>query len=96
MSTQTLRRAVRRTALTGFAIGFVMTFLGTFLALLLGVFEQLHPLIVPATLVLRPFAETTRDWNGLLTMVFAGIVNGVIYAAVFALAAAALSVVRRR
>lgn len=53
-------------------------------------------LIVPAILVLRPFAETSRDWNGLLTMVLAGIVNGAIYAAVFGLVAAALSAVRRR
>lgn len=96
MTTQTRGRAVRRPAITGFAVGFVMTFLGTFLALLLGVFERLYALIVPAILVLRPFAETSQDWNGLLTMGLAGIVNGVIYAAVFVLIAAALSAVRRR
>lgn len=96
MTTQTRARAVRRPALIGFAVGFVMTFLGTFLALLLGVYERLHALIVPANLVLRPFAETTRDSNGLLSMGLAGIVNGVIYAAAFVLIAAALSAVRRR
>lgn len=90
VTTQTTGRADRRPAATGFAVGFAMAFVATFLALALPFFERLHAVLVPASVLLRPISAPMADWNGLVNMLLAGVVNGAIYAAVFVLAAALL------
>jgi len=49
-----------------------------------------YPVLVPASPLLRPLADRMADWNGLVNMVVAGVVNGAIYAGVFVLVAALL------
>ena len=75
--------SLRRPAVIGFATGFAMTFVAVVLALTTPAFEVLLPLLVPATVLLRPVAEVAADWNGLVTMLLTGVVNGAIYAVVF-------------
>lgn len=90
------RTKFRRPALLGFGIGFVMAFVATMLALVSTIFEALHGLLVPAAALLRPFADSMADRNGLLNMSLAGLVNGVVYALVFVLGAATISAARAR
>lgn len=96
MSTQTVGRGIRRPAVIGFAVGFAMAFVATILALMFSAFETVTDVLVPGALLLQPLADSMAGWNGLLNLVLAGLVNGVVYAAVFALGAAALAGVRRR
>jgi hypothetical protein len=91
----TADRTVRRPALVGFALGFVLTFVVTLLALMLTAAERLEDVLVPARVLLAPWRDPMASWNGLLTMVVAGTVNGLVYAAAFAVVAAAAGVVRR-
>lgn len=86
---------VRRPALIGFGIGFVMAFVVALLALVLNAVERAEDVLVPARVLLAPWSDPMASWNGLLTMVVAGAVNGLVYAAVFAVVAAAAGVVRR-
>ncbi len=90
------RTQLRRPALLGFGIGFAMAFVATMLALISNVFELLHGLLVPAAALLRPIADAMANWNGLLNMVLAGLVNGAIYALAFVLGAATLKAARAR
>lgn len=90
MTTQTAGRADRRPAIAGFVVGFTMAFVATFLALAMPFFERIHSVLVPAAVLLRPFSDGMADWNGLLNMLLAGLVNGIVYAAVFVLVAAVL------
>ncbi len=87
MSTHTRSRPLRRPASTGFLVGFAMAFVATALALVWQPAEAAHPLLVPASPLLRPVAEGMADWNGLVNMGIAGTVNGAVYAAVFAVGA---------
>lgn len=96
MSTQTTGRGLRRPALVGFAVGFLMAFGATILALLFTLFERLENVLVPGAALLSPLSDEMADWHGLVNMVLAGLVNGVVYAVAFALVAAALSVIRPR
>jgi hypothetical protein len=82
--------AWRRPAIIGFVVGFVAAFLITMLALISVAFEVVHPYLVPAAPLLRPVADGMADWPGLVIMVVAGVVNGLIYAAVFVLGALVL------
>jgi hypothetical protein len=86
---------VRRPALAGFALGFVMTFVVTLLALMLTAVERVEDALVPARVLLTPWSDPMASWNDLLTMIVAGAVNGLVYAVVFAVVAAAAGVVRR-
>ena len=80
-------------AVIGFATGFAMTFVAVVLALTTPAFEVLLPLLVPATVLLRPVADVAADWNGLVTMLLTGVVNGASYAVVFV---GVVAVTRRR
>lgn len=82
-----------RPAVLGFVIGFVAAFVVTMLALVTVVAEVVHPILVPASPLLRPIAGFMADWPGLVNMLIAGTVNGAIYAVVFVLVA---KVLRRR
>ena len=65
-----------------------MAFVATVLALLSTVVERAYPMLVPASSLLGPISDAMADWNGLLNMVIAGVVNGAVYAAVFVAVAA--------
>lgn len=86
--------------LAGFVVGFLGTFAATALALLLGTFERLLSVLVPARVLLRPLSDVFADWNGLVTMTVTGVVNGAVYALLALLAvvlvAAARSAARHR
>ena len=84
------KAAWRRPALIGFVVGFVAAFLVTMLALVSVAFEVVHSFLVPAAPLLRPVADGMADWPGLVIMVIAGTVNGLIYAVVFVLGALVL------
>lgn len=85
-----------RAALLGLGVGFAMAFVATFLALTINVFESVHRLLVPAAALLRPWSDRMADWNGLVNMVVAGLVNGVVYAGLFVLAARTIVAARAR
>jgi hypothetical protein len=92
MTTKTApRRRFPRPVLAGFVTGFAMAFVATILALAIGILERVHTVLVPASVLLHPLAEHMADWNGLLSMTVAGVVNGLVYAAAFALVATLLA-----
>ena len=95
MTTRTARRTPARPALLGFAVGFVLAFLVTLLALLFPLFERLEDVLVPARVLLSPWSDAAAGWNGLLTMMLAGAVNGLVYAVALVGVTAVVGVVRR-
>lgn len=96
MRLRTTTAGVRRAGVLGFVIGFVVTFVATMLALVAPLFEILHPVLVPAATLLSPLSDAMAGWNGLLTMVLAGVVNGLLYAVGFVLVAMAARAVPQR
>lgn len=100
MTTHTTPReawGLRKPALTGFALGFAMAFVATVLALMFSFFEgAVHDVLVPGAWMLSGLRDVVADWNGLLSMTLVALVNGAVYAAVFALVAATTRGVRQR
>jgi hypothetical protein len=94
MTSATRAVPLRRPAVVGFVTGFASAFAATVLALVSTVFEALLPVLVPAALLLRPIADRMADWNGLLTMLLVGTLNGAVYAVAFAAVAALLRIGR--
>ena len=84
---ETARRPLRRPAVLGFVTGFAMAFVVTALALMTPVAEAVHPVLVPAAALLRPVADRAADWNGLVNMLLAGTLNGLVYAVGFVVVA---------
>lgn len=83
-------------ALWGLLIGTAITLPATFLALTTPTGEALHPYLVPGTALLRPLADAAASWPGLVNMVIASLVNGLVYAIGAGLLGALASRVRHR
>ncbi len=78
------RLSLRRAAVIGFAVGVVVTLPAVFLALLVPFGEQLLPVLVPGSMLLQPLAPAMSTWPGAVNVLLTAVINGLVYAIVFA------------
>lgn len=86
----------QRWALWGFILGVAITVPATFFALLFHAGETLHPYLVPSAELLDPLSDVIATWPGLLNMVIAAAINGVIYSVSAGALGTLLAVLARR
>ena len=83
-ATQARSSRARRFASWGFLVGFLVTVPAVVLALVSATGEALKPYLVPGAWLLRPLTDAMADWPGLITILLAAVVNGLVYGAVAA------------
>ena len=71
--------------IVGFFVGVAATLFAV-LGLLFPLVELMAPVLVPARIVLAPFADSFQNMPGLLNMFILSLVNGLIYGTAFMLA----------
>ena len=71
----------QRWALWGFIVGAAITVPTTFFALLFPTGEDLHPYVVPSSVLLAPLSDVMATWPGLVNVAIGAAINGFVYAA---------------
>ena len=67
----------------GLLVGFVIPLPVLFLALVASIGETLLPVLVPASILLRPLSPAMASWPGAVNVLLTSAVNGLLFAVVF-------------
>jgi hypothetical protein len=78
-----MKKKTKKFAFIGFLVGFLGTFLMAMLPFFLPVDVASNIFLFPARQILAPLNEAMSSWPGLINMLLAAVVNGIVYLFIF-------------